>query len=126
MNAEPDIQATQRSLTPNQQARRARILEAARALVAEHGYDGMIMRDVATAAHVSPTTLYNLYNTKDELLLEALRDAVAEGWQRAAQVVPDLGLQRLLEQTPSVGTADSGKPGICAGYIPGAVTCEPR
>ena len=65
--------SSQRKLTPNQQARRSRILTAAQALLGEHGYDGMIMRDVAARAGVSPTTLYNLYNTKDELLLEALR-----------------------------------------------------
>ncbi len=85
-----------RTLTPNQQERRARILGAARDLVARHGYHGMIMRDVATRAKVSPTTLYNLYNTKDELLLEALRDSVADSSGRAAQETEDMGYERLL------------------------------
>ncbi len=92
------VATSPRKLTPNQQARRGRILEAAQALVAEHGYDGMIMRDVAARAGVSPTTLYNLYNTKDELLLEALRISVAESWQRAVRAVPQLGMDRLLAQ----------------------------
>lgn len=70
--------ARSRPLTPNQRDRRDRILSATRELVAQHGYEGMIMRDVATLANVSPTTLYNLYNTKDELLLAALRDKLAE------------------------------------------------
>ena len=70
--------ARSRPLTPNQQDRRDRILSATRELVAQQGYDGMIMRDVATLANVSPTTLYNLYNTKDELLLAALRDKLTE------------------------------------------------
>ncbi len=87
-----------RALTPNQRERRDRILNAARELVAKHGYDGMIMRDVATHAKVSPTTLYNLYNTKDELLLEALRDRVAEGWSRTMEEFQDLGFGRLLGQ----------------------------
>ena len=73
----PDA-ARSRPLTPNQQDRRNRILSATRELVAEHCYDGMIMQDVATLANVSPTTLYNLYNTKDELLLAALRDKLIE------------------------------------------------
>ena len=89
----------ERTLTPNQAARRARILSAARELVAEHGYDGMIMRDVAIAARVSPTTVYNLYNTKDELLLAALDDAVAQGWHQGVVDVPNPGLERLLHQT---------------------------
>jgi AcrR family transcriptional regulator len=88
---------TQRKLTPNQQQRRARILSTARQLVAEHGYDGTIMRDVASLAGVSPTTLYNLYNTKDELLLEALRESVAESWVQAEETT-ELGLDRLLTQ----------------------------
>lgn len=87
-----------RSLTPNQQARRARILEATRELVGEHGYEGMIMRDVATAAGVSPTTLYNLYNTKDELVLEALRDRVLQGFKQAEAAEPILGANRLFVQ----------------------------
>ncbi len=90
--------SSQRKLTPNQQARRSRILTAAQALLGEHGYDGMIMRDVAARAGVSPTTLYNLYNTKDELLLEALRESVAESWQRAVRAVPQLGMNRLIAQ----------------------------
>lgn len=95
MNA---LTSAQRTLTPTQRARRSRILDAARQLVAQHGYDGMIMRDVASIACVSPTTLYNLYNTKDELLLEALRESVAEGWENAAQSEPTYGLNRLLAQ----------------------------
>lgn len=87
-----------RTLTPAQQARRTRILEASRKLLAEQGYDGMIMRDVAQLAEVSPTTLYNLYNTKDELLLAALRESVAESWRRAAELEPDPGFERLLAQ----------------------------
>jgi AcrR family transcriptional regulator len=89
---------TLKTLTVNQQERRHRILLAARDLVAEHGYEGMIMRDVATLASVSPTTLYNLYNTKDELLLEALRESVSEGWNRASQEVPEIGFERIVVQ----------------------------
>jgi len=88
--------ATTRTLTPGQQNRRNRILHAARTLVASHGYDGMIMRDVATRAKVSPTTLYNLYNTKDELLLAALRDSVADADHRTAAQTSKLGYERLV------------------------------
>lgn len=69
-------------LTPKQEDRRHRILTATREMVADHGYDGMVMSQVADRAGVSPTTLYNLYNTKDELLLEALRDMVVENYQK--------------------------------------------
>ena len=59
-----------KELTPRQESRRHRILLVAREMVADHGYEGMVMSEVAERADVSPTTLYNLYNTKDELLLE--------------------------------------------------------
>ena len=58
----------------------------------------MIMRDVATRAKVSPTTLYNLYNTKDELLLEALRERIADVWSRTASETTEFGLDRLVAQ----------------------------
>lgn len=83
-------------LTPNQQNRRQRILAATRDLVAQNGYSGMIMRDVAIQAKVSPTTLYNLYNSKDELLFEALRDMVTESARRAANETDGPGYQYLL------------------------------
>ncbi|MEM9624026.1 MAG: TetR/AcrR family transcriptional regulator [Pseudomonadota bacterium] len=88
--------AVTRTLTPGQQDRRKRILTAARTLVASHGYDGMIMRDVATRAKVSPTTLYNLYNTKDELLLAALQESVADGDSRTDKDTSDPGYARLV------------------------------
>ncbi len=71
---------------------------AARELVAKHGYEGTIMRDVATLANVSPTTLYNLYNTKDELLLEALQERMADGWGGTTEAAPEPGFERLLAQ----------------------------
>src|SRR5436190_23529851 len=52
--------------------RRARILEAARKLVVEHGYDGLTMRDLAAAARVSVPTLYNLFGGKDAILVAEL------------------------------------------------------
>ncbi len=85
-----------RPLTPKQEDRRQRILAAARKMVADQGYDGMVMSQVAEAAGVSPTTLYNLYNTKDELLLEALRELLIENYQRRSALVVEPGWEMLL------------------------------
>ena len=60
--------------------RRARIQKAARTLVAERGYAGLTMRDLAEAARVSVPTLYNLFGSKDAILgaeLQAVADMVA-------------------------------------------------
>jgi AcrR family transcriptional regulator len=75
-----------KSLTPRQEDRRHRILETARQMVADYGYEGMVMSQVAERAEVSPTTLYNLYNTKDELLLEALRDLMVISYQQVGEM----------------------------------------
>ena len=52
--------------------RRARIIAAARELVTRHGYDGLTMRDLAAAANVSVPTLYNLFGSKDAILVAEL------------------------------------------------------
>ena len=75
-----------RILTPRQESRRYRILAVARDMVADYGYEGMVMSQVAERAEVSPTTLYNLYNTKDELLLEALRDLMVTSYQKVGEM----------------------------------------
>lgn len=75
-----------KSLTPRQEDRRHRILTVARQMVADYGYEGMVMSQVAERAEVSPTTLYNLYNTKDELLLEALRELLVISYQRVGEM----------------------------------------
>lgn len=54
--------------------RRARIIRAARALVTKHGYEGLTMRDLADAARVSVPTLYNLFGSKDAILVAGLGD----------------------------------------------------
>ncbi len=78
--------SNEKSLTPRQEDRRQRILATARQMVADYGYEGMVMSQVAERAEVSPTTLYNLYNTKDELLLEALRELLVRSYQRVGEL----------------------------------------
>lgn len=62
------------NLTPRQLQRRERILATVRQQLSRAGYEGLSMRDVAAASDVSPTTLYNLYDNKDGLVLAALQD----------------------------------------------------
>jgi len=84
------------ALTPLQRERRERILNTTRAQLSELGYDGINMRDLAAAADVSPTTLYNLYENKDVLVLSALQDQL-EQMARQAEARPEDGLNYLLE-----------------------------
>ncbi len=57
--------------------RRERILATARELIAERGYDGLTMRDLAHASRVSVPTLYNLFGGKQAILLGELESTFA-------------------------------------------------
>lgn len=59
-------------LTGRQQARRAGILSAVRQLIAELGYDGVTMREIARRSGVATSTLYEIYGGKDKLLARAV------------------------------------------------------
>lgn len=63
-------------LSPSQRARRERILDAARALAEEGGYDGVQMRDVAEGADVALGTLYRYFPSKVHLLVSVMRREV--------------------------------------------------
>jgi AcrR family transcriptional regulator len=55
-------------------ATRLRLVAAALALFAEHGYDGTTMEMVADRADLARTTVFNHFPRKDALLLAALAD----------------------------------------------------
>jgi AcrR family transcriptional regulator len=74
------------TLTPNQAARRSRVIDAAMELAAEGGYDAVQMRDVATRAQVALGTIYRYFSSKDHLLAACQ----VELWKdRMAQRLPD-------------------------------------
>lgn len=99
-----------RQLTPKQEDRRHRILSAARELVADQGYEGMVMSQVAERAGVSPTTLYNLYNTKDELVLAALRDLLVENTLKIEQESIGLGWKQIVRRVHNGGLQSQSAP----------------
>jgi AcrR family transcriptional regulator len=61
-----------RPLSPTQSATRHRLLDAARALASEGGYDAVGMRAVAKRAGVSAPTAYLYFSSKDHLLVDVL------------------------------------------------------
>ncbi len=67
------------SLLDQQMAeRRERILEAARQIIGERGYDGLTMRDLATAGRVTVPTIYNLIGNKEQVLLAAVEQQTGD------------------------------------------------
>ena len=61
------------SLLDQQMAeRRERILDAARSIIAERGYEGLTMRELAKASRVTVPTIYNLVGSKEQVLFAAV------------------------------------------------------
>lgn len=60
-------------LENQRQERIDRIMETARRMIAERGYEGVNMRDLAAASRVSVPTLYNLCGDKAELLSRSMQ-----------------------------------------------------
>ena len=91
--------------------RRERILIAARKLIAEGGYDGLTMRDLARAARVSVPTLYNLFGGKDAILIAELEASartiaarmppLSEGFYARGRASFTTGMQ-LIEDSPAL------------------------
>jgi AcrR family transcriptional regulator len=83
--------------SPRQEERQRRILATARREITAVGYDALTMAQLASASEVSTKTLYNLYGSKDELLLSAVAELMGN-----------------LEQLPQVVDAPPGLPSLLA------------
>ena len=81
--------------SPRQLERRVAILTATREMLAEEGYAATTMRSLAGRAKVAPGTLYNLYSSKDELMMAAVEE-VLDGLVTRAIEQSTPGLDRLL------------------------------
>jgi TetR/AcrR family fatty acid metabolism transcriptional regulator len=67
-----------RPLPESREARRRAILESAVRVFAENGFFAARIRDIAAGAGVAEGTIYLYFDGKDDLLLTAFRDKVAE------------------------------------------------
>ncbi len=61
-----------RGRRPGSADTRGRVLEAARAAFAEHGFDGATMRDVAARAGVDAALVHHYFGTKQRLFVAAM------------------------------------------------------
>jgi AcrR family transcriptional regulator len=67
-----------RRLSPAQAATRRRLLEAARELASEGGYDAVGIRKVAARAGLSAPTAYQYFASKDHLLVDSMVELVSD------------------------------------------------
>jgi AcrR family transcriptional regulator len=76
---------TRRALAKQQT--RAKVLQAARRLFSEHGYEGATIRDIATAAGMSTGAVFANFSDKSDLFREIMSDdmtALADAMREAA------------------------------------------
>lgn len=90
-----------KTLTAVQQQRRERILHSTRDQLSQRGYEGLNMRELAVIADVSTSTLYNLYQSKDTLILAAVEDLLAN-INGVVAATGTVGLDRFLTRVSAV------------------------
>ncbi|OBI36031.1 TetR/AcrR family transcriptional regulator [Mycobacterium sp. E2238] len=97
---------------PDDRTARARIRDEALRLIAERGPDAVTLRDIATAAGVSPALLIRHYGSKDGLI-EVVDSHVVATFEAL--------LTRMTEQTAMVGLEPTAVPSLLDGlatYLP--------
>jgi len=91
-------------VSKQREERKQRILAVAHRLIAERGYEGVTMRELADESLVSVPTLYNLFGGKGELLFAAVETYFRNLLDSAEQRATEEGLARVfaLVQTLTV------------------------
>jgi TetR/AcrR family transcriptional regulator, cholesterol catabolism regulator len=82
------MSATQSALTPEQQERRRRLIDAAFELGAEGGYEAVQMREISVTANVALATIYRYFSSKDDLLAAAMTEWTLRLRNRVQQSPP--------------------------------------
>lgn len=82
-------------VTENKLARRLSILETARKMLVERGFDTITVRDLAEACRVSVPTLYNQFGGKDQLLAAAIEAHFVDGSDDVPVFKSEPGMDRL-------------------------------
>ena len=74
----------------DQARRRAQLVDAARALLLEHGALGLRVKDIAARAGISSSAVLYYYPDLDDLLLEVTREAMSRYAERRAEAIRGL------------------------------------
>jgi TetR/AcrR family transcriptional repressor of bet genes len=86
----------------NTEERRLQITGALVKVMAKRGYDGASVADIAKAARLTPGLVHYHFDTKQEILLEALRDLVARHNRRLEERIAQAGGDPISELTAAI------------------------
>ncbi|MED3396651.1 TetR/AcrR family transcriptional regulator [Bacillus wiedmannii] len=81
-----------------------KLLEAAKAIIAENGMEKLTLKAVAESAQVTQGTVYYHFKTKDQLLLEVTESFCKASWE---QIGKDVQLEKALQSAESRCVKDS-------------------
>lgn len=91
--------------------RRAQILAAARSLLAEDGCDNVRIRQLAKRSGVSPPTIYNIVGVRNDVLREAIREALCGKLSLAREIAVAEGISPILAYTDLSWCSIANDPG---------------
>lgn len=103
--------------SPAMQARRARILDETRKLIAEQGFAGFSLLELCRRADVAKQTLYYAYQSKEGLIAAAIMDYFEESERRITYHGPQGSLERLIERMVAIGQRNLTIPNYVAAII---------
>jgi len=89
--------------SPAIQARRERILEETRNLIAEQGLEGFSLLELCRRAEVAKQTLYYAFGSREGLIAAAMRDTFEKLAMEISYRTPAASLERLLERIVLIG-----------------------
>jgi AcrR family transcriptional regulator len=115
------------TLTPNQAARRRRVIEAAMKLAAEGGYDAVQMRDVAAEGGVALGTIYRYFASKDHLLAACQVEWAEEIQRRVHQRPPrgDTAVERVVDVLRRATRSNEKQPQLTAALLTAISSPDP-
>lgn len=79
-----------------QRRRRATILAAARGMIADKGFEGVSMRELAVSSGVTTPTIYNLVGERNEVIFSALQEALAVKVAFSDALATNYGINRVM------------------------------
>lgn len=104
------MRTKEKTLTPRQIKRREAILKAVQTIVKKEGFAGINMRKVAVAASVSPSTLYDIYDSKESLIFYAYEESINNLIKDESNYNP--GINRFIKRLGSFADLLTKNPGI--------------
>lgn len=87
--------------------KKAAIMEATMILINEKGFTSTCIHQIALKAKVSPVSIYNYYGSKENLVLECVKNIILENYDSARKILQsDLPYEKKLEKALSLCSSE--------------------